>query len=417
MSLFAVISVLLLFNNLSPKQDLRSFPAEPTQIAVRPIIAQPTPLELWSDVHEAVIEPGQNLTLILRNAGFSTSDAHRISELVKPALPPKGLQTARRYRFSYPHVYGAVPKQFYLEKSDLEALEVIYGPELWVALHKVEPSYHRRSVGGRIKTSLYRSAREAGLSPRLISELSQLFHDDINFRALHAGDRFKLVFDEAWSPSGPTGEVRIQAAEFSHRGKSYFRYFSQELDAFLDEKGNFLDKTFLEKPVANSYLSSRYSGRRFHPVLKRYTAHLGTDFAALQGSEILALADGVVLEARYSRYNGNYVKIRHDKTYKTQYLHMVRIAKGLRPGDTVKKGQVIGYVGSTGLADGTHVCLRLWKNDKQVDFLRENLPRKAPIQANRARLLMDIEEKQALLDAVVDPHAAPVMLGRLETAR
>ena len=118
-----------------------------------------------------------------------------------------------------------------------------------------------------------------------------------------------------------------------------------------------------------SRISSKYSPKRFHPVQKRMKAHLGTDYAAPTGTPIMAVGDGVVKEARRKKYNGKYVKIKHNATYSTQYLHMSKIANGMKPGRKVRQGEIIGYVGSTGLATGPHVCFRFWKNGRQVDHL------------------------------------------------
>jgi murein DD-endopeptidase MepM/ murein hydrolase activator NlpD len=142
----------------------------------------------------------------------------------------------------------------------------------------------------------------------------------------------------------------------------------------VDEKGMADNPLFLTAPIKNGMVTSSYRKRRYHPILKRYTPHLGTDFGAPKGTPILAMADGTVSEVSKNRYNGRYVKIRHNRTYETQYLHMTRWTKDLRPGQKVRQGEVIGYVGNTGLAYGYHVCLRLWKNGKQVDFKKQRFP-------------------------------------------
>jgi murein DD-endopeptidase MepM/ murein hydrolase activator NlpD len=148
---------------------------------------------------------------------------------------------------------------------------------------------------------------------------------------------------------------------------------------YFDPEGRPMKKAFLKSPVAYSRISSRYNPRRFHPIQKRVKPHLGTDYAAPRGTPIRAVADGTVTKASYTRGNGVYVKIRHDRTYETQYLHMTRYAKGIAPGVRVSQGQTIGYVGSTGLATGPHVCFRFWKNGRQVNHLRENLPPPEPM--------------------------------------
>jgi murein DD-endopeptidase MepM/ murein hydrolase activator NlpD len=152
---------------------------------------------------------------------------------------------------------------------------------------------------------------------------------------------------------------------------------------YYDEEGRSLRKTFLRAPLNFTRISSRYSGRRFHPVQKRWKAHLGTDYAAPTGTPIMSTADGVIIAAQYTSANGNYVKVRHNSTYTTQYLHMSKIKPGIKNGEKVKQGDVIGYVGSTGLATGPHVCYRFWVNGKQVDPYKQKLPQAKPLEDDR----------------------------------
>ncbi|WP_332910787.1 M23 family metallopeptidase [Algoriphagus boritolerans] len=145
-------------------------------------------------------------------------------------------------------------------------------------------------------------------------------------------------------------------------------------------------------------MSSKYNLKRFHPVQKRYKPHLGTDYAAKTGTEIRTVGDGTVVEARYSAANGNYVKIKHNGTYTTQYLHMSKIGKGIKAGTRVSQGQVIGYVGSTGLATGPHLCFRFWKNGKQEDWLKEKIPPSEPVlEANISSFNAKRDESLRLL--------------------
>jgi len=178
----------------------------------------------------------------------------------------------------------------------------------------------------------------------------------------------------------PAGMPRIVASEFMHRGRNFpaFAFDQGEGLDYFDETGASLRKAFLKAPVSFSRISSRFNKRRFHPVLKKVKAHLGTDYAAPRGTEIVAVGDGVVTKASYTKGNGKYVKIRHNGTYTTQYLHMSR--RNVKEGQAVRQGDVIGYVGSTGLATGPHVCFRFWKNGRQVDHLKEDFPPSTPIK-------------------------------------
>jgi len=205
------------------------------------------------------------------------------------------------------------------------------------------------------------------------------------------------VYEDKSVEGKSIGVGRILAAEFVHFGKPiYSFYFEQDsIGDYFDDEGNSLRKAFLKSPLKFSKISSRYNLNRFHPVQKRFKAHLGTDYAAPQGTPIFTIGNGVVVEAKFSQFNGNYVKIKHNGTYTTQYLHMSKIASGMKPGRRVTQGEVIGYVGSTGLATGPHVCFRFWKNGKQVDHLREDFPTAEPVESKN-RAAFDIEKQRLI---------------------
>ena len=141
-----------------------------------------------------------------------------------------------------------------------------------------------------------------------------------------------------------------------------------------------MQKAFLKSPIKFARITSRYSKRRFHPVLKKHKAHFGIDYAAKTGTPIMSTGDGVILKAAYDRNNGKYVKVKHNGIYTTQYLHMSKIAHGIKQGVKVKQGDVIGYVGSTGLATGSHLCYRFWKNGRQINPFKEDIPSVEPVK-------------------------------------
>ena len=228
----------------------------------------------------------------------------------------------------------------------------------------------------------------------------------MDFGALQKGDKFKVVYEEKLIDGAVVGVSDIKLAYFEHKGEQFHAIpFEQNGQLnFFDQEGNSLKKAFLRDPLKYTRISSRYNLKRFHPVQKRYKAHLGTDYAAATGTEIRSVGDGVVTEAKYTSANGNYVKIKHNGTYTTQYLHMSKIAKGMKPGQRIKQGQVIGYVGSTGLATGPHLCFRFWKNGKQEDWLREKIPPSEPISsANLVAFNTKKTESLQLLAAISLP--------------
>ena len=240
-----------------------------------------------------------------------------------------------------------------------------------------------KTASGVISSSLWKTMTDAGLSFDVAGKMENALQWSIDFHHAQKGDQFKLYYEEESIDGQVVGVGELHAAAYK-TGENEFQtvyYDDEEYPGYYDLEGRPMNKGFLKSPVKYSRISSRFNLRRFHPVLKRVRPHLGTDYAAPRGTPIYAVGDGVVLEARRKGGNGNYVKIRHNETYQTQYLHMQKFAKGISSGVHVKQGQVIGYVGSTGLATGPHVCFRFWKNGKQVNHLRLEFPPPKPLPA------------------------------------
>ena len=270
----------------------------------------------------------------------------------------------------------------------------IYEPDLFSAIvyslqdsifvdKRIKPIHLKEKVVyGSIESSLYETIEKNKFPLDLVYLLVDVFAWQVDFYKINKGDKFKVVYLEEIIDNKVIGIKEIKAAYFYHDNKDYyaFKYDQGKGIDYFDEKGNNLRKTFLRSPLNFSRISSRYSKKRFHPVLKRYKSHLGTDYAAPRGTPIRTVADGIVTEATRNRGNGIYVKIKHNNKYSTQYLHMSKFAKKIKKGVRVAQGQTIGYVGSTGLATGPHVCFRFWKNGIQVDPYKQNdLPPGEPI--------------------------------------
>lgn len=227
--------------------------------------------------------------------------------------------------------------------------------------------------GSNLSNEIQSVSKNLGITSELVGKIAQTFAWSIDFFRLHPGDKFKVIYNEKSVNGIPTGTGKIKALFFQHKNKEYyaFAYEKENEINYYDENGNSNKSLFLMAPLKFTRLSSPYTKRRFHPVQKRWKAHLGTDYAAPKGTPIWSTADGTVIAATYSRNNGYYVKIKHSSTYTTQYLHMTKIASGMKKGRRVLQGETIGYVGSTGLATGPHVCYRFWKNGKQIDHRQE----------------------------------------------
>ena len=245
---------------------------------------------------------------------------------------------------------------------------------------------------GEINSSLWLTIQEQELSPKIAAELSTIYAWTIDFFKIQKGDGFKVYYENKYIDDEYIGIGRILASEFTHKGQKFYSFYYRENENFsdyFDEKGRTLRKAFLKAPVEYKRISSRYSKRRKHPVTGRWKGHFGTDYAADRGTPIVSTANGTIVAASYTKNNGNFVKVKHTGVYTTQYLHMSKIKPGIRKGVFVKQGETIGYVGSTGLATGPHVCYRFWKNGKQVDPYLQDLPPGDPIkEENEAEYLI-----------------------------
>jgi len=258
-----------------------------------------------------------------------------------------------------------------------------------------------------INHSLYQDITDKNLSPKLAMELSNIYAWTVDFFHLNKGDEFKVIYEDLYiDDTIYAGIGTIYAALFKYGGKDFyaFRYPSDSVAGnfdYFDEKGRTLRKQFLKAPLKFGRISSRYNLHRFIRYYGRVKPHLGTDFAAPTGTPIMATANGVVIKKGYTSGNGNYIKIKHNATYSTQYLHMSKFAKGIHVGSVVKQGDIIGYVGMTGHASGPHVCYRFWKNGKQVDALKEKMPPAKPIDSSRLeKYLSDIQVLKKQLDNI-----------------
>ncbi|MEQ8424066.1 MAG: peptidoglycan DD-metalloendopeptidase family protein [Cyclobacteriaceae bacterium] len=265
-----------------------------------------------------------------------------------------------------------------------------------------------KTITGVIQSSLSETIEGLGITHELTNKFVDIFAWQVDFQRLQKGDKFKLIYEENLVEGSPIGIGKIKGVYFEHFSNGYYAFpFDQGegLDYF-DEKGNSLRKALLKYPIEFTRISSRYSRNRFHPVAKVFRAHLGTDFAASTGAPIRTVGDGIVLEAQYKSNNGNYVKIRHNSTYTTQYLHMSKIASGIKPGTRVRQGQTIGFVGSTGLANGSHLCYRFWRNGVQVDALKVDLPPSQPImEESKASFMLVAQEITRRLDSISFPES------------
>ena len=339
---------------------------------------------------ERRVPRGTTLAGLLEDSGIAPEEVYPLIEQVTTVLPPRDVRAGATWRTYYDATSGRPAAIVYESRPD-SFIRIALGDSLAVEAINRPVQTRVRNAVGTIESSLYEVLIGGGHQAALALALSEIFAWQIDFYRLYPGDSFFVQYEEEYIGDEPIGIGQIEVARFTHRGTTFFAH-AFDVDGsktFFDENGLSLRKAFLISPVRFSRLTSRYSPRRFHPVQGRYKPHLGTDYAAPTGTPIRATGDGIVVEARYGTYNGRYVKIRHNGTYTTQYLHMSRFATGIREGSFVRQGETIGYVGSTGLATGPHVCYRFWKNGQQVDHLREEFPATEPIPDTLASAYQD----------------------------
>ncbi len=297
-----------------------------------------------------------------------------------------------------------------INKADYVVFDLTDGLTIYEGQKTV--TTEEREASGIIYSSLYMTIQENDLDLNLSGMLSDIFAWSLDFFHTQKGDYFKVIYDEQFVEGESIGISAIKAAQFHHADRDHYAVnFAQDgRPDFFDEEGNSLRKEFLKAPLSYSRISSGFSYRRFHPILKRYRPHLGVDYAAPRGTPIHAIGDGEVIAASYSRGNGRFVKVRHNGVYTTQYLHMSKFAKGIKTGKSVKQGDVIGYVGSTGLATGPHLCFRFWKNGQQVNPRTIESPPTEPVREDNLVAYKQVSDKMLgrLSQIPLEKREAPI---------
>lgn len=349
----------------------------------------PPPLErfgvVWEglEVDSGTVQSGHSLSHILGPAGVSAGAIATIANESKGTYDVRNIRAQQPYWIAFDEDSIQPAKYFVYQRNATQYARFDLRPPYAVALESYPTDTLIERAHGVIESSLYVDLERIGAPTNLALSMAAVYAWTVDFSRLQEGDAFDVLYERVYVNDQPVGMPRVIVCHFEHRGSELpaYRFNQGNGDDYFDEEGNSLRKAFLKAPVEFSRISSRYNLKRFHPILNRTKAHYGTDYAAPTGTPILAVGDGVVTKSSYTKGNGKYVKIRHNSTYETQYLHMSK--RAVTAGEHVRQGQVIGYVGSTGLATGPHVCFRFWKNGKQVDHLKEDFPPSEPIESNQ----------------------------------
>ena len=324
------------------------------------------------------VQAGETLSGILHRHGLTNKQWRDIQPFLKKNPELSAIREGGRY-YAFRNDTALCYFAYKLNRRETRIVSLLDSFYLW---HDTLPLIvERRKAEFTITSSLWQAITDKNLPVELALELSEIYAWTINFFALQPGDSVRVLYDEQFVEGSRIGIGRIYAAHFYHGKKWLPAYYLDDKKAsgYFDDEGKSLRKTFLKAPLNYKRISSHFSYARKHPVYHVVRPHTGVDYAAPAGTPVVALGDGVVTFRAYKGGGGNTIRIRHNSTYETGYLHLSKYAKGLKVGQYVKQGEVIGYVGSTGASTGPHLDFRVWKNGTPVNPLTLDSPSAEPV--------------------------------------
>ena len=405
MKYLVLLVSLSIFISCNKKEEKETTTEAP--IVVEPIIKEFGIVFNDFKVVRDTIKSGDTFGKMLQNYQLPDSmNVHQLTEKVKDSFNLRGIKAGKPYLLFFDKTNTNKLQQFVYIKDQIHYTVIDLRNGVSVQNKEKPVTIKKRTIAAEIEGSLSETLEKAGVSASLAPKLAGVYAYSIDFFRIQKEDKFAVTLYEKFiEDSIYVGIDHIESTYFQHKGKDFYAFpyklkEGQKESSYYDEEGKALKSMFLKAPLDYYRISSRFSPRRFHPVQGRWKAHNGTDYAAPHGTPIKATASGTVERTGYTAGNGNYVKIRHNSTYSTQYLHMSKIL--VRNGQYVTQGQIIGKVGSTGLATGPHVCYRFWKNGVQVDPLRLQLPNAEPMdEANRKKYVEYIKPFKQELDSIL----------------
>ncbi|MEA3334081.1 MAG: peptidoglycan DD-metalloendopeptidase family protein [Pseudomonadota bacterium] len=348
---------------------------------------------------EGTIGRGETLSSLF-DEYFSARDIYRLAKECEKTFPVRDLCAGQPYCML---LEDGCFRCFTYEIDSDDQLFINYENEQFI-ISKAAIAYQveRAAINGIIESSLFLTVSQLGEKPELACRLADIFAWDIDFmRDLRLDDSFRVLIEKRYRDGTFTGYGRLLAAEFVNQGESYRAvYFADKgFAAYYDSEGQSLKKAFLKAPLSYSRISSGYSNRRLHPVLRVWRPHRAIDYAAPVGTPVKAVADGVVSQRSYDKSNGNKIRLRHPNQYETTYIHLSRFGRGIKIGKKVTQGQIIGYVGATGLATGPHLDYRVFKNGRPINPLKiESIPSVPLSQTALPEFKLRVQEYFEFLD-------------------
>lgn len=353
-------------------------------LSLDPAVVAMSPSVSLEQAYPFLISPKSTLSSALQEHNVEPATIHEIVEAAKPIYNLARILPGTRFQLTYDTI----------DNTDLTGVKFRFSAVDMLDLKKLDGTWHAEKItekvdiktvtfAGTVTSSLWESAESAKMDPNLISELSEIFAWQVDFaRAVRINDRWRLSVEQKFVRGEPVGWGSILAAEYENAGELYqaalFRVDGESRGYFALD-GTSLRRMFLKSPLRFGRISSRFNRKRFHPVLGINRPHLGVDYAAPIGTPVHAVGDGVVTFAATAGGGGKVVKLRHNSTYQTAYKHLSGYAKGVRTGSRVRQGQIIAYVGNTGLSTGPHLHFEFYQSGVFVDPLGKKFPSAEPV--------------------------------------
>lgn len=359
------------------------------ELAKEKEVEKPAPVLLFNlpvdsfTVVPGQIRSGQNLSDILNKQGISMTKVDEIAKKSVLTFDVRKMKVNNNYYFFMNKKQPSKVEYFIYEINPVDYVVYALSDSLRIYKEKKPIITMVKTASGVINSSLWRTFEQQALNTDLaITLANDIYAWSIDFYGIQKGDKFRLVYEENFVFGKSIGIGRIFAAQFVHAKEDFFafRFTQNNEDSYFDDKGKSLKKAFLKAPLKFNRISSQFSNARFHPVLKIYRPHHGVDYAAPTGTPVYSIGEGTIVAKGYQASGGgNFLKVKHNSVYTTSYMHLSKFEPGIAPGVRVRQGQVIGYVGSTGLSSGPHLDFRVFMNGSPVNPLTIKSPPTEPV--------------------------------------
>jgi murein DD-endopeptidase MepM/ murein hydrolase activator NlpD len=349
------------------------------------------------DIHRGYIPEGSTLSSLLSSLGLSPDLILKIASGPDSVFNVRKIRAGNTYAMFFSRDSSHSPCFFIYEMNITDYVMVDIRDTVKMERQRKEITVLNRKIAGTITSSLWNAMTDQAVSPQLALDLSDIFAWTIDFFGVEKGDSFRVIFSELYVDTVFAGIGKIEAGWFKNAGKEYFAipFIQDDIENYYHIDGQNLKRAFLKAPLSFSRISSKFSNARYHPVLKYYRPHHGVDYAAPKGTPVYTIGDGTVIYVGWSGGGGKTVKVRHNSVYSTTYMHLSGYAKGLSEGKKVKQGELIGYVGSTGLSTGPHLDFRVYKNGQPVNPLTIEAPPCEPVKKSDMKLFKQIADSLA----------------------